>query len=189
MKLIVGLGNPGSRYARTRHNAGFLVLDQIAQECGASIGRKMFESEYGEAELFQQAVVFVKPQTFMNVSGRSVRHWLGFYKVPAHDLIVMHDDIDLPRGSVKMRVGGGHGGHNGIRSIIEETGERDFFRIKLGVGKPVPTENSDERVQSVADWVLSPFSEEELANLKDTMFKEAKLRLQEIFRQSQQEKP
>lgn len=188
MKLVVGLGNPGNRYVETRHNAGFLVLDLIAEEVGVSLNRKMFEAVYGEGELFQEPVVFVKPQTFMNLSGTSVRKWMQFYKMTSKDLIVLHDDIDMNIATVKAKAGGGHGGHNGIRSIIEETGQSDFFRIKLGVGKPA-AENSVDKEYTVTSWVLGAFSEQELANLKTEMFKETMLRLQEIIRQGQPKKP
>ena len=186
MKLIVGLGNPGNKYTRTRHNAGFIVLDLIADEQGITLNRKMFDSVYGEAELFQEPVVLVKPQTFMNLSGKSVRQWQQFYKISPKDTVVIHDDIDMVSGSVKTKSGGGHGGNNGVRSIIEETGERDFFRIKLGIGKP---DLSIDREDSVTSWVLNAFSDEELVHLKSVMFKETMLRLQEIFRQSQQKNP
>lgn len=188
MKLLVGLGNPGSRYVRTRHNAGFLVLDLIAEELGITLNRKLFDAVYGEGLLFQEPVILVKPQTFMNLSGKSVRQWQQFYKILPEDVVVIHDDIDMSSASVKMKKNGGHGGHNGIRSIIEETGQSDFFRIKLGVGKP-PTEDAFDKEYTVTNWVLGAFSEQELVNLRDIMFKETKLRLQEIFKQSQAKKP
>jgi len=188
VKLLVGLGNPGSRYIKTRHNAGFLVLDLIAEEFGIALNRKLFDAVYGEGLLFQEPVVLVKPQTFMNHSGRSVKQWLHYYKIPPQDVIVIHDDIDMNSASVKMKTSGGHGGHNGIRSIIEETGHSDFFRIKLGVGKP-SSEDAFDKENTVANWVLGAFSEPELVDLRDTMFKETKLRLQEIFKQSQAKKP
>ncbi len=188
MKLIVGLGNPSEKYARTRHNAGFIVLDLIASEQGIALNRKMFDSIYGEGELFGESVVLIKPQTFMNLSGKSLRQWQQFYKIPSKDVIVLHDDIDMTSGSVKMKTTGGHGGNNGIRSIIEETGQNDFFRIKLGIGKPDPAELT-HREDTVTSWVLGAFSEQELVNLKSVMFQETMLRLQEIFRQSQQKKP
>lgn len=188
MKLIVGLGNPGNSYAKTRHNAGFIVLDLIAEKLGSSFNRKMFDSVYGEGEFLQERVVLIKPQTFMNLSGRSVTRWLQFYKMSAKDIIVIHDDIDMPSGSVKMKTSGGHGGHNGIRSIIEETSERDFFRIKLGVGKPESTKSETDN-DLVSSWVLGAFSEQELKNLTSVMFEDVMLRLQEIFRQNQQKNP
>ena len=189
MKLIVGLGNPGSRYVNTRHNAGFIVLELLADQLGIQLNRKKFDAYYGEAELFDQAVVLLKPQTFMNLSGKSLRQWLQFYQISPKDLVVIHDDIDMAAGTVKGKSGGGHGGNNGIRSIIEETGERDFFRIKLGVGKPEPTEMRFNKEDSITSWVLGAFSEQELVNLKSVMFKDTMIRLQEIFQQSQQKNP
>lgn len=187
MKLIVGLGNPGSKYARTRHNAGFLLVDLIGQHLGADLNRKMFDAEYGEGVLLEESVVLIKPQTFMNLSGRSVKRWLSFYKLSPKDLIVIHDDIDLAPTSVKMRNGGGHGGHNGIRSIVEETGQSDFFRIKLGVGKP--NFESADKENMVTSWVLGTFTEQELENLETVMYRETMLRLKEIFLQDQRSKP
>ena len=187
MRLIVGLGNPGSKYVRTRHNAGFLLVDLIGRHLDVDLNRKMFDAEYGEGVLLEESVVLIKPQTFMNLSGRSVKRWLSFYKLSPKDLIVIHDDIDLAPTSVKMRNGGGHGGHNGIRSIVEETGQSDFFRIKLGVGKP--NFESADKENMVTSWVLGTFTEQELENLETVMYRETMLRLKEIFLQDQRSKP
>ncbi len=145
----------------------------------------MFESLYGEGELFEQSVIMIKPQTFMNLSGKSVRKWLQFYKVAPQDMVVLHDDIDMIEGTVKTKKGGGHGGNNGIRSIMDETGQSDFFRIKLGIGRPEQV-NEEEKTDTVTNWVLGSFNEDQIARLKSDMFQETMLRLQEIFRQGQQ---
>ncbi len=186
MKLLVGLGNPGAKYAKTRHNAGFLVLDKIAEHMEISLDRKMFDSFYGEGQLFEQPVILVKPQTYMNLSGTSVRRWMQFYKLKSSDVIVLHDDIDMMNLTVKMKKGGGHGGNNGIRSIIDETGQSDFFRIKLGIGRPERV--GEEKDESVTGWVLGSFDEDQIAKLKSDMFNETMLRLREIFLQGLQKK-
>lgn len=178
MKLIVGLGNPGLQYYNTRHNAGFLVLDVLAQSVGVSIDANKFGGLWGKGSLLGQPCCFLKPQTYMNLSGRSVRHAMSFYKLSCNDLIVLHDDIDLPFGKVKTKLGGGHGGNNGIRSIIADLGSSDFCRIKLGVGRP----GSDFKGQ-VSDWVLSSFNESELLDIESNMLQEARMRLEGIFRQ------
>lgn len=184
MKLIIGLGNPGNQYKKTRHNAGFLMLDLLAEKLGISINRKMFSSDYGQGQFANESVVLIKPLTYMNLSGESVRQWLFYYKLSPQDIIVIHDDIDLSPGSVKLRSSGGHGGNNGVRSIIEQTSKNDFFRIKLGVGKP-----SSVSEMTVTDWVLGRFSEEEFKVLENEMLEETMLRLTEIFRQKQQKNP
>ena len=146
MKLIVGLGNPGPKYEITRHNAGFLVLDEVAKRFDVGWSGQRFQGELAKGNIHGETCVLLKPMTFMNLSGRSVAQALRFFKIDESDLIVLHDDIDVPSGKVKARTGGGHGGHNGIRSIIAETGLKDFFRIKLGVGRP--KEKSDGEFQS-----------------------------------------
>ncbi len=184
MKLIAGLGNPGTKYLGTRHNAGMIILELIASKFAISLNRKMFESVYGEGEIFGQRVVLAMPLTYMNLSGRSVKQWLHFYKIAPQDMIVLHDDIDMAEGAVKAKKGGGHGGHNGVRSIIEETGESDFFRIKLGVSKPEMA-NRGKPEDEIHRWVLGPFTQEQLAQLNSAMFEESLIRLREIFLQNQ----
>ena len=152
--VIAGLGNPGSKYQWTRHNAGFLFLDRIAHLEGLSITRKQFGGLTAEWERKGKRLVLLKPQTFMNLSGRSVMPALQFYKLKPEQLIVVHDEIDLPLGTVRLKQGGGHGGQNGLRSIIEQLGKGDFTRLRLGIGRP---SHGD-----VSNYVLGSFSPAEM---------------------------
>ena len=135
MKLLVGLGNPGKEYERTRHNVGWLVLDEIAREAGVAIDRKKFGAEIGEGTVGREKCLFVKPQTYMNLSGEAVGPAARFYKIEPADIVVVHDELDLEFGRVQIKVGGGAGGHNGIKSLISHVGG-DFVRIRVGIGKP-----------------------------------------------------
>jgi len=156
-KLIVGLGNPGSKYLWTRHNAGFMVLDELARRAGIPVTRKTFSGLYGEGSYRGERLLLLKPQTFMNLSGRSVNPALHFHRLSLQDLIVIHDDIDIPFGRVKLKEGGGHAGHNGLRSLMQELGGGQFTRIRVGVGRPLHGD--------AADYVLSPFGRDEQALL------------------------
>jgi PTH1 family peptidyl-tRNA hydrolase len=156
-KLIVGLGNPGSKYQWTRHNAGFMVLDRFSQSAGIAVTRKNFSGLYGEGLIQGERLLLLKPQTFMNLSGRSVAQALNFHKLSIQNLIVIHDDLDIPYGRVKLKEGGGHAGHNGLRSLLQELGNGQFLRIRVGIGRPLH--------EDAADYVLSNFSREELASL------------------------
>ncbi|MBP6217605.1 MAG: aminoacyl-tRNA hydrolase [Oligoflexales bacterium] len=201
MNLIVGLGNPGAKYKSTRHNVGFMLLDSFAQEFGLSIQSKAFDGRFGQGTLWGQPVLLLKPETFMNLSGRSVRACLAYYKLAVEDLIVIHDDVDLEPGHVRMRTGGGAGGHNGIRSLIDELGSQEFYRVKIGIGKPVfedqenrPkslldmvqgtafTHNKEAKHAAVASWVLSPFSQREVEILKTDSYPQLLERVQQIFK-------
>jgi peptidyl-tRNA hydrolase, PTH1 family len=157
VKIIAGLGNPGSQYQWTRHNAGFMVLDRLSEISGVSCQRKSFSGLSGEGFWLSDRLVLLKPQTYMNLSGRSVAETLRFHKTPIADLIVIHDDLDLPFGKVKLKYGGGHGGHNGLRSIISEVGDRSFYRVRIGIGRP---QRGD-----VVDYVLHPFTLNEKRDL------------------------
>lgn len=134
--IITGLGNPGPTYQWTRHNAGFLFLDRLAYLEKIAITRKTFSGVAGEWNFQACRHVLLKPQTFMNLSGRAVMQALQFYKLPLSRLIVVHDDLDLPFGTVRLKQGGGHGGHNGLRSIMEQLGKGDFVRLRIGIGRP-----------------------------------------------------
>lgn len=134
--VIVGLGNPGPQYQWTRHNAGFLFLDRLAHLENISITRKSFSGLAGEWSCNGFRHVLIKPQTFMNLSGKAVMQALQFYKLPLSQLVVIHDELDLPFGTVRLKQGGGHGGHNGLRSIIEQLGKGDFLRLRIGIGRP-----------------------------------------------------
>ena len=153
--LIVGLGNPGKQYERTRHNAGFRAIDELAKELGCKIDRMKFQGLYGQCSYAGKKLFLLKPQTFMNLSGRSVLQLSAYYNIPPQRIIVMFDDISLEPGRLRIRADGSAGGHNGIKSIIQELGSQDFPRVKIGVGaKPHPE-------QDLADWVLSSFSASE----------------------------
>lgn len=134
MKLIVGLGNPGSRYTGTRHNVGFEVVDLLAKGVGTSPFRRRFQAELAEFADRDGSVLLVKPETFMNLSGVSVRQVLDFYKLPATDLLVVCDDIALPLGKLRVRAKGSHGGHNGLRNIQDHLGSAEYARLRVGVG-------------------------------------------------------
>lgn len=185
MKLLVGLGNPGQRYENTRHNAGFWALDEIARIAGAnwdSGAVDKFLGEVAKGQVLDEACVFLKPMTFMNLSGRSVMKIAQFYKIHPLDWIVIHDDIDLATGKVKARTGGGHGGHNGIRSIMEESGRDDFLRVKLGVGRPPKLEDG-RPMMDVADYVLRQMPHQEVTDYVKAVMPEIDLRLKDLFKQ------
>lgn len=153
--LIVGLGNPGKQYDKTRHNCGFRALDMLAQKLGCKVDKGKFQGLYGQTVYDGQKLFLLKPQTFMNLSGRSVLQLSAYYNIPPQRIIVLFDDISLPPGRLRIRSDGSAGGHNGIKSIIQELGSQDFPRVKIGVGaKPHPD-------QDLADWVLSNFSASE----------------------------
>lgn len=134
MQLIVGLGNPGSEYTQTRHNIGMMVLDELL---GSSMGWKSkFKADYMQATLRGKKALFLKPQTFMNLSGESVRPCMDFFKVNRDELLIIHDELDLPFGTVMFKNGGGLAGHNGLKSINQQIGSQDFKRLRLGIGRP-----------------------------------------------------
>ncbi len=150
--LIVGLGNPGREYEKTRHNCGFRALDLLADQLGVKVDRLKFQGLYGQVSYGGKKLFLLKPQTFMNLSGRSVLQLSAYFNIPPQRIIVLFDDISLEPGRLRIRPDGSAGGHNGIKSIIQEVGSQAFPRIKIGVGaKPNP--NYD-----LADWVLSSFS-------------------------------
>ena len=149
--LVAGLGNPGREYERTRHNVGWLVADELARRHGGSF-RSKFSGRIAEARLDERRLALLKPETYMNESGRSVGAAARFYKAPPERTLLVHDDVDLEEGRLQARLGGGLAGHNGLRSIAQHLGTNDFLRLRIGVGRPG---RGDPR--SVADYVLSPF--------------------------------
>ena len=153
--LIVGLGNPGRQYARTRHNIGFMVADRLAERVGATF-RSKYNGRFCEATLGDARVALLEPETFMNLSGRSAATAARFYKLAASDVIVIYDEIELPFDRVRARSGGGLKGHNGLRSMADALGSPDFLRVRCGVGRP---RKGDQR--SVADYVLGGFYDDE----------------------------
>ncbi|MBQ4625866.1 MAG: aminoacyl-tRNA hydrolase [Clostridia bacterium] len=159
--LIVGLGNPGKKYELTRHNAGFLFTDLLADKLGFKINKIQFKAITGTAEISGKKCIVMKPQTFMNNSGEAVKQAAAFYKIPPENIIVVFDDISLPCGKLRIKRKGSDGGHNGIKSIIYLLNSDKFPRVKLGVGeKPHPD-------YDLADWVLSSFKKDELTALRD----------------------
>ena len=151
MILIAGLGNPGKEYENTRHNAGFLVLDTLAQKLGADLSERKHRALCGKAVIGGQKVILLKPQTYMNSSGESIRAAADSFKVPPEDILVVYDDISLAPGQLRIRAKGSAGGHNGIKSIIAHLGTQEFPRVKVGIGEKPPR-------MDLADYVLGHFS-------------------------------
>ncbi len=161
MKVIVGLGNPGPKYAGTRHNVGFDVIDYLAAGPGVGAFREKFEAFIAEAKEGDETVLFVKPLTFMNLSGRAVRAILDFYKVPVENVLVICDDFNLPLGKLRVRTKGSHGGQNGLRNIQEQLGTDGYARLRIGVGQPA--------VGEAIDHVLSKFKPGERTAVEDAV--------------------
>jgi len=158
--LLVGLGNPGPEYQLTRHNIGFLFLDFLADLAGGVVESRKMDGLYCQRSFCGNHVLFLKPQTYMNRSGQSVRAFIDYFKIPLQHLLVLHDDIDLAGGRIKVVSKGGAGGHNGIRSIAQHLGTFDFARLKIGVGRPAVNEQGQG--QPVDKFVLSRMGEDEL---------------------------
>ena len=159
MFMIAGLGNPGKEYETTRHNAGFMVIDALADKLGADVSEKKHKALCGKAVIGGQKCILLKPQTYMNSSGESLRAAADYYKIAPEDIIVIYDDISLAPGQLRVRAKGSAGGHNGMKSIIYQLGSEDFPRIKIGVGSP---ENPD---YDLADYVLGKFTKTEVKEL------------------------
>jgi len=149
--LLVGLGNPGREYRETRHNAGFMVIDRLSEQLGFGLSRVQSKALIGQGKLGEARVILAKPQTYMNLSGQAVASLLRFYKLPHSRLLVIHDDIDLPFGTIRMRPSGGSGGQKGLASIIQQLGTQEFPRLRVGVGRPSGR-------MDPADHVLQTFS-------------------------------
>ena len=161
--LVVGLGNPEKRYTLTRHNSGFLCVDELAEKHGFKINKLKFKSVIADTKIGSHRVIVMKPQTYMNNSGEAVGEAARFYKIPPEKIIIIFDDISLDVGKLRIRRKGSDGGHNGIKSIISHLGSSDFPRIKLGVG------HKPEQFDELADWVLSEFKKEEAKPLKEAI--------------------
>jgi PTH1 family peptidyl-tRNA hydrolase len=169
LKLVVGLGNPGRDYQDTRHNAGFMIADKIALDFGITFDKKKRDTVYGRGLVEGSDILLVKPMAFMNRSGPPVRNLAQYYRIPSKDMLVIHDDIDLAYGRLKIKEKGGHGGHNGIRSLIEAFGGGDFVRLRIGVGR-------SETGSDVTGHVLGKFSAQQtqlldriIANARDAV--------------------
>lgn len=158
MKCIIGLGNPGKKYENTRHNIGFMVIDELSRRHQWDLNRVKFKGEYALEHVNSEKVILLKPQTFMNLSGESLRPLMEYYEIDVEDILVIYDDLDLPLGKIRLREKGGHGGHNGIRSIIDHLGTKEFKRLRIGVGRPTGS-------TPVVNYVLSPFSKDEQENV------------------------
>ena len=163
MHLLIGLGNPSASYAGNHHNAGFMLVDALAEEYRASSFSKKFSALVAEAEITGQKVLLIKPQTFMNRSGQSVQAAMQFYKLSPSDITVFHDELDLPLGRLRVKVGGGHGGHNGLRDIDAQIG-KEYRRVRLGIDHPGDKDR-------VSDYVLSDFASAEKPIVKDWLAK------------------
>jgi PTH1 family peptidyl-tRNA hydrolase len=162
--LILGLGNPGPRYDLTRHNAGFLALDNLADRYKIKLTQHKYRSLYGKGEIEGLPVILAKPMTYMNESGKAVKALLSAFNLSPEQILVTHDDIDLPLGKIKTKLKGGDGGQLGVRSTIETLRTREFYRVRIGVDRP-------EDREDIVDYVLSPFTEEESGLLNDVMNK------------------
>ncbi len=156
--LIVGLGNPGKEYARNRHNVGFMLLDRLAEDFQVAYSRRKSNAAFAECLVNDKKVYLAKPNTFMNDSGRSVAALARFFRIPETQLLVVHDELDLPTGNIRIRPAGGSGGHRGMQSIIHELGTREFPRVRIGIGRPPGR-------MDPADYVLQDFDSEELIEL------------------------
>jgi PTH1 family peptidyl-tRNA hydrolase len=154
MWLVVGLGNPGGEYDGTRHNVGFEVADMLAERASASFSERKFKARLGRGTLEKADILLIKPQGYMNLSGESVGPAAGFYKLSTSEIIVVHDDLDIEVGRLKLKIGGGHGGHNGLRSLMEHLPDAEFIRVRIGIGRPPPQWDG-------ADYVLSRFTKPE----------------------------
>jgi len=165
--LIAGLGNPGANYVKTRHNVGFQVVDALARSQGISLDLTKWEAHYCRASLWGARVFLIKPQTFMNLSGKSIARFADFFKISPSHILVIHDDIDMHPGRLKLVSSGGPGGHNGIRSLIQHLGTKDFFRLKYGIGRP--GQNDIHPGIPVERFVLAPFSDDEQTLLDERM--------------------
>jgi PTH1 family peptidyl-tRNA hydrolase len=160
MKLIVGLGNPESDYSKTRHNMGFNVINSLAKAYDIDISRKKFEAEFGSGIIENEKVILIKPQTFMNLSGKAVIEFVNFYKVPLEDLIIIYDDMDIDISKIRIRKLGSPGSHNGMKSIVNILADDRFPRVRVGIGKPTYEED-------IINYVIGPIPEEEQKALNE----------------------
>ena len=158
MKIIAGLGNPGSEYARTKHNVGFMLVDALADHLGIDTWKEKFDAMIAEGRIGMEKIVLVKPVTYMNDSGQAIGPLMSWYKLVPEDLIVAHDDMDIAAGTVRIRRKGSSGGHNGIKSILAHVGDENFSRVRIGIGRPLPG-------WTVVNHVLAPFSGEDVSKI------------------------
>lgn len=165
MRLIVGLGNPGRAFRWTRHNVGFCLIEALAQKWGIAVKQKGEKCLYGKGKIAREEVLLAKPMTYMNLSGQAVQWLINSYHFSMADLLILHDDLDLPVGAIRLRLRGGHGGHKGVKSIIETIGNNNFARLKMGIGRPLDPN------QEIIDYLLTPVPEEEREQFKQVIAK------------------
>ncbi|ASK64298.1 aminoacyl-tRNA hydrolase [Virgibacillus phasianinus] len=166
MKCIVGLGNPGKKYKATRHNIGFMVIDELLNRHSFDLNKSKFNGKYALEHIGKEKVLLLQPQTYMNLSGEAIRPLLDYYDIATEDVVIVYDDLDLPTGKIRLRQKGGPGGHNGIKSTINHLGTKEFKRIRIGVGRPA-------NAQPVIDYVLGVFPKDEAANVQESIQKAA----------------
>lgn len=165
MKIIAGLGNPGRKYETTKHNVGFMTLDVLADKLGIDVGREKFRALIGEGRIGSEKVILVKPQTYMNLSGESIREIMSYYKLPAEDLIVIYDDVDIPLGTLRIRSKGSAGTHNGMRSVVYQLQDDGFPRVRVGIGS--------DKEGNLVNYVISGFSGDDREKMRDAITKAA----------------
>lgn len=166
MKCIVGLGNPGKKYEQTRHNIGFMVVDELLSRFQVTQMQHKFKCDYAIVHHGATKLMFVKPQTYMNLSGEGVRPLIDYYDIDVANLLVIYDDLDLPVGKIRLREKGGHGGHNGIRSLLQHLATKDFKRLRIGIGRPMDQ-------TPIVDYVLAPFTKEESPTIERVILQAA----------------
>lgn len=166
MKLIVGLGNPGREYELTRHNIGFMAIDELAKRWNISLNEKKFKGLFGAGFVNGEKVILLKPLTYMNLSGESIRPLMDYYKIDVEDFVVLYDDLDIPVGKLRLRMKGSAGGHNGVKSTISHLGTQEFQRIRMGIDRP-------KNGMKVVDYVLGRFTSEEIPDVNHSIEKAA----------------
>ncbi|PFJ13373.1 aminoacyl-tRNA hydrolase [Bacillus cereus] len=166
MKLIVGLGNPGREYELTRHNIGFMAIDELAKRWNISLNEQKFKGVLGAGFVNGEKVILLKPLTYMNLSGESIRPLMDYYKIDVEDFVVMYDDLDIPVGKLRLRMKGSAGGHNGVKSTISHLGTQEFQRIRMGIDRP-------KNGMKVVDYVLGRFTSEEIPDVNHSIEKAA----------------
>ncbi|EMY5508905.1 aminoacyl-tRNA hydrolase [Bacillus wiedmannii] len=166
MKLIVGLGNPGREYELTRHNIGFMAIDELAKRWNISLNEQKFKGIFGAGFVNGEKVILLKPLTYMNLSGESIRPIMDYYKIDVEDFVVLYDDLDIPVGKLRLRMKGSAGGHNGVKSTISHLGTQEFQRIRMGIDRP-------KNGMKVVDYVLGRFTSEEIPDVSHSIEKAA----------------
>lgn len=161
MKLVVGLGNPGKEYEKTRHNVGFMVLDALAKQYNVNYSKNKFQGLYGELIINGEKIIFLKPQKYMNLSGEVIKSFLNFYKISISDMLIFHDDLDLPCGKIRIKQKGSSGGHNGLKDIEKNIGTQEYNRVKIGI--------SNNKEVDTKDYVLGTFSKDDLEKINNSV--------------------